>query len=181
MFINQSSLSGLAQPLTREFTQLLSSYPKLRVYPGESKKADAILVGIIRTTPKQSDLIETTSTVFVDDQLKPSIGNRQEFYVPRSSKYEVEVQIVLIKDPNMDEMKIIKDPISKNIINHPKILINQTFKLTGAFDRVVKETVTNDDEGLTNLTKTKANYERSVNDLAKSGALQFKETVLNVF
>ncbi|GAB4020598.1 MAG: hypothetical protein Fur0010_23260 [Bdellovibrio sp.] len=181
MFINQSSIPNISQSLTREFTHLLSSYPKLKVYPGEGKKTDAVLIGIIRSESRHAALFETSSTVFVDDQLKSSIGNRQEFYVPRTSTYKVELQIVLIKDPTREEKKIIENPLSKQIVKHPKILINQTFVLSGSFDRVVKETVTNDDEGLTNQTKSKANFERSLNELAKSGALQFKETVLNVF
>ncbi|PJB52476.1 MAG: hypothetical protein CO099_12370 [Bdellovibrio sp. CG_4_9_14_3_um_filter_39_7] len=181
MFVNESSLANVSAPLTREFTQVLSAYPKLKIYPGESRRGDAMLIGIIRSKPRLSELNKTTSTVFTDSQLKSSIGNRQEFYVPRTTTYQLTLQIVLIKDPTFEEMKLISNPLSQQIQKHPKIVFNQTITLDGSYDRVVKETENSDDEGLTNSTKSKANFERSVQELAKTGALKFKEVILNVF
>lgn len=181
MFVNESSLANVASPLTREFTQVLSSYPKLKVYAGENHRSDAMLIGIVRSIPRRSELLKASSTVFTDSQLKDSIGNRQEFYVPRSISYQLNLQIVLIKNPTFEELKLIANPLSQQITKHPKIVFNQIINLDGSYDRVVKETALSDDEGLTNSTKSKANFERSIQELAKSGALQFKEVILNVF
>jgi hypothetical protein len=181
MFINRSSLANVSGPLTKEIVMLLASYPGLTIYSGEDSRADAVLVGIVSSPARRSDTLKTSATNFTSDDLKTSLGSRPEFYAPTTTAYTLSLQIALIKDPAREDRELIESSIGKFINNHPKIIFNQILDVSNSFDRTVKETLTTESEGVTNFTKTKAQFEASVQNLAKRAALDFKELVLNVF
>ena len=100
MFVNRSVIPELAAPLTREITYALNDYSGIRVYSGDSDKADAVLIGVIESRDHYNDVVKTTQTIFTDNTVKSSIGDRSPFYYPVQSSYEFSLRIILIKRPS---------------------------------------------------------------------------------
>lgn len=181
MFVNHSVIPNVSSPMTKEISLMLSGYPKLRVFPGENRKADAILLGIITSAKHRKDVIKTKSRVLIQgDLLEDSIGNRNQFYVPTASEITLDVQLVLIKNPSPEEIKILKSSIGSKV-RSSKIVFNEKITVVKEFARDVRETTTVDSGGTVNSTKSKASMESGIEGMAESLGTTFKELVLNVF
>lgn len=185
MFVNQSNIAKASVPFTKEVSNILSSYPSLRVYQGEdTSKMDAILIGIV-TTPKYrhetfSTRTETTSKA--SNKLITSTGGRARFFIPTSTTYKASLRLILIKNPTLQDKELARSELVKYMQNNPtKIVFNHVIELESSFGREAGDTVSPDSPGTVNFTKNKGNFEKSLDDLAKSAAIEFKETVLDVF
>lgn len=181
MFVNKTPVPNVAAMVTKEINFLLSSYPGLKVTSGEDLTSDAILVGILESTQQLSDLVETTERQFTTSELKNSLGTRKEFYVPTGSTLNLNVRFILIKNPKRQDIELAKSELGPLMMNHPKMLMNQSLTFQASFTRVVAGTETIDSPGLVNMTKNKAILERALQDGSKSLAQQFKDVVLNAF
>ena len=131
-FVNYSNIAGVAEMLTKEFTFLFSQYNGLKLYSGENPKAQAILVGVVDGPRKIKDTVGIEQTVLTTGALKESIGARQEFAVPISARYELTVHITIIKDPNYNELQMIKTGGFQNN-NIPRVVIDKRLPLTGVY------------------------------------------------
>ena len=94
-FVNYSNIPGVAELLTKNFTLLFTEYPSLKVYTGESQRADAILVGIVDGPKNRVDTTRVDGTEFVEDGV---LQGRQGFEIPYSAIYNLTVRIMIIKD-----------------------------------------------------------------------------------
>lgn len=181
MFVNKSPLPNVGAIVSKEITLLLSGYPGLKVNSGEDLSSDAILIGIIEGEQRLSEVLNTTERKFTSGDLKTSLGNRQEFYVPIGTNVTVKVRFVMIKNPRREEVELVKSELGTIMNANPKVVMSQTLDLTANFTRVVGATTTVDSPGIVNLTKNKAIMERALEDGSKSLAQQFKDVVLNAF
>ncbi len=181
MFVNKTPIANVGSLVTKEISFLLSSYPGLKVRSGEDLTSDAILVGIVESNQQLAELIQTTDRQFTTSELKTSLGTRKEFFVPTGSVLDLNVRFILIKNPKKQDIELAKSELSTLMINHPKILMNQTLGFQASFARVVAGTETIDSAGLVNMTKNKAIMERALQDGSRSLAQQFKDVVLNAF
>lgn len=181
MFINKTPVPNVGAMVTKEINFLLSSYPGLKVTSGEDLSNDAILVGFVESTQQLAELIQTTERQFTTSDLKASLGNRKEFYVPTGSSLNLTVRFILIKNPRRQDVELAKSEINNLMMNHPKMLMNQSLAFQASFTRVVAGTETIDSPGLVNMTKNKAIMDRALQDGSKSLAQQFKDVVLNAF
>jgi hypothetical protein len=183
MFINYSVVGNVSNVFTSEITSMLEAYPKLKVYAGENRSADAILIGIIHSNKRKKEVFSTANYAYTnsDVDVKNSIGQRADFFIPSSTKFSLSLQLVLIKNPTWEEMKAIKGPYGKLITNHPKVIFNTNMVLGGSFAREVKGTVTSDSAGVTNDTKTAHFLRQAIKKMAENGAENFKQLVLDVF
>lgn len=182
VFINNSSLSGMTGPFTKEMALLFSKYPKLKVYNYENKKSDAILIGIINSPPKKRDAIINGNKIYPAGELADSFGDRNLFYLPLDSTYSVVVQFILIKGPSERELNFILD--NKELLAQaktPKIIINETFSLTQSYAHTLYGNQNPDMGGVVNFTNTRGHYHKSILDLAESVATRFEQEVLNAF
>tara|TARA_R110002072_G_scaffold1989_2_gene16321 strand:- start:45883 stop:46539 length:657 start_codon:yes stop_codon:yes gene_type:complete len=181
MFVNRSSLSHVSGPFTQEIIKVLKSINGLRVYSGEVEKADAILIGVIDSAGKRSEIFKTGTTIFTEGELEKSIGNRAQFYVPSNNSVKLTVQYFLIKDPTYFDKKLVKSEIGKFLKNHPKIVFNSTIGASGTFTREIESTELIDGPGITNFSRTKNSYELAIRSMARSSAQSLKQTVIYVF
>lgn len=181
MFVNQTILPGASGPMTREVIRMLSQYPGIKVYAGENRKADAVLVGTLTSATRQSVFFKTTSKKFTTGDLKESIGGRKEFYVPSGTSYSMSLNLVLIKDPSIQDRKLIESDLKKYLNRHPKVIFTESIGLSTSFTRTVDSNLSPDDGGVVNYTKNIGLLSKSLDDLSKSAAGTFKEMILNAF
>ncbi len=181
MFVNNSPIANVGSMVTKEIMLLLSSYPGLKLRSGEDLSSDAILIGIIEGEQQLGELLKTTERKFTSGELKDSIGDRREFYVPTGTNLLLKVRFVLIKNPTRSDIDLTKGELAHAMGSHSRVVMNHTLDLSASFTRVVGATTTVDSPGLVNLTKNKAIMERALEDGSKSLATQFKDVVLNAF
>src|SRR5690606_20058823 len=181
MFVNKSALPNVGAMISKEIILLLSSYPGLKVSSGEDLQSDAILVGIVDSDQHLSNLLQTTERKFTSGDLKSSLGNRQEFYIPIGTSLSMSVRFVLIKNPRSEDIELSKSELSELMNAHPRVIVNQKLDFVTSFTRVAGETTTIDSPGLVNLTKNKAILDRSLENGSKNLSKQLKDVILNAF
>jgi hypothetical protein len=181
MFINRSNIAGLSPMMTKEIILTLNEYSGLRVYGGDNQSADAVLVGILESEDLKNKTFKTTETVFTDDKLKESIGNRTPFYIPIETSYKFTMRIFLIKRPTAQELELLASELGKNIVRNPKIVLREVLDVTSSFSRVVADNTSSSSGGEVNFVKNKGVLNKSLEDACVSAASNFKQVVLNAF
>ena len=179
MFINKSSLPQLSGIFTRAFFDVFHQFPKLKVYSGENSTADAVLLGIIKSPKKHQEVFARKSVISAG--ATNSLGGRPPFFVPASTSYVVEVQLVLIKNPSFQDWELINTRLGDKLPRNSKIVFNHSFKREAVFNRSVREVTDEDSAGIINSTMTAHFFQKSLQQTAKNVAIDFKEFVLNVF
>jgi len=185
MFLNKSIYPGVSAPMTAETINVFSSLSGVNVYTGENLEADAILVGVISSPKRKSDAIRTGSILTTGSSLKPSIGNRADFFVPTSSRYKITVRYLLIKKPSQKLLSALTsdkfEKLSAKGLLNPKVVFDKTFSYEGSFNREVAIVGDSDSPGVVNYTKSQMFFRQSIAQLSKSSAKNLKELILNVF
>lgn len=179
MFVNKSAIPNVHASLTREISLLLSSYTGLRVYPGESDKADAILVGIVSSDRKINRVFRQSGRKFISDE--GLIGGRRHFYVPFRTSYSLQLQLVLIRRSTALDLDLIRSKWGPYLKNNSKIVFNEQISLSSSFSRVISDDGGIDGGGPVNFTKTQGVFASSLDSLAETAALKFKQMVLDAF
>lgn len=181
LFINQSTLANVSSPFTREIADLLSRYKNLKVIAGETLDVDGVLIGII-TSPKHLDeTVTTTARTFTESQVEGAIGDRRDFYTPLSKNVLLKLNIILIKRPTEDELKLIKDGFYPHMSPHPKIVINETIEINASYDLATFDSSTPDSGGDVNFTHAHEREGRAILSMAQSARDQLKEIILDAF
>ncbi len=180
MFLNRSAIADVGAYLNKEITLILSSYKGLKVYSGENDAADAVLVGIVNSDSHVSN-VYNSEDLFTDGNLKDSIGDRKSFYVPSSTSYALQVQLILIRRPNKEDRQMIESSIGPYMNAHPRIVLNESLPLSGSFTREVSANNGPDSGGRVNYTKNRALLDKSLQNMAKDAARTFEQEVLDAF
>ena len=178
MFINQSVYPKANVPFTREIKTLLSSYPDLHISTSPSSYTDALLIGIVESEDRYTDAYNTTATSFQDGA---TVGDRAGIYVPTASTYEINIRIMLIKNPTLEDQELFKGKMGKFMDGHPKVVFNRSFSYTGSFNRDARPSNTPDSGGVVNYTNTRRYFDQSLQSLAETNANDLEELVINVF
>lgn len=185
MFINRTIYPAVSGVFTKEVTSVLNQYPDLRVYAGENKSADAILVGVLSSPDHRSSAYKTTSTVYIAGDLEDSIGQRRPYYLPFTTQFKMTLRLLVIKNPSWEDKELLTaiatGDIKGAILAHPKVIIDQQFNLDGSYGRQVLANKDTDQGGVVNATKNEETQERSIKAMAESAGRQFSELVLNAF
>ncbi len=181
MFINRSVLPELAAPMTKEIMLVLNDYSGLKVLSGDNESADAVLIGIIESSDHMQDVVRTSQTLFTDNTIKTSVGNRSPFYYPVETSYSLNFRMIIIKRPSKEEMELLASDIGKYMKVNPKVVLMDQFSLASTFARVVGETVSAESPGSVNFVKNKGIMEKSIQETSVRAAQNFKQVVLNAF
>lgn len=181
MFINRSIIPELAAPMTKEIILALNDYSGIRVYSGDNDQADAVLIGVIETKDHYNDVVKTTQSLFSNDKIKSSIGNRSPFYYPAQTSYEFLLKIILIKRPSKEELDLLTTSLAHFMKANPKVVLMDTINISGSFSRIVGESTTPNAPGKTNFVKNKGVFEKSLQESSMNAAKTFKQVVLNAF
>jgi len=183
MFINRSALPHISGLMTKEIVLALKDFPGIKVINGESSTSDAVLIGIIDSADRYSDVLQTTATTITsaDPKIEESIGNRQHFYYPSTSAYSLKLKVILIKRPSAEEI----DFLTRNSLDvsklHPKVVLTEDLAIQGSFTRVVGDSINSTSVGELNFVKNKGILEKSLQDSCMQTAKNFKQVVLNAF
>lgn len=196
MFVNLSIMPHVAGPFTQEIVKVLNKFSGLKIYPGESRKTDAICIGIISSVEHRSKLYKTNGQINIEDKEAESMGIRRPFTMSLGNTFNLDVKIIVIKNPTPQEIKTIQSssalldqaeklnlgPEFLEIINHnPKILNSYSFTLNGSYTNQIEDTLSLDHGGVVNFTKSKDSREKAVIEMAKQAARNFEELVLNAY
>jgi hypothetical protein len=181
MFINRSVVPNLSGPMTREIVMALKDFSGLKVTNGITGESDAVLIGIVDSAQHLEEVVQNSSTAITEGNILNSIGNRQKFYYPSASSYQLRLRIILIKRPSAEEIEF----LSKNTLGltklHPKVVLEDEIPLSGSFTRVVADNLTPNSGGEVNFVKNKGLFEKSLQDACVQTAKNFKQVVLNAF
>ncbi|MBF0312233.1 MAG: hypothetical protein HQK50_02760 [Oligoflexia bacterium] len=175
MFQNTSSLANVAGPFTREIMNSLLRYPGLKVYSGEHKNTDAVLLGIVSSAPNVRAVTGSGGGTNVD------IGGRKRFQVLTTSMVSLTLTLVLIKDPTQQDIAYFLSTLSKLSFKPPRTIFSHSVGVSGSFGRAVDAGFGSDTGAVVNFTKNKGQESYIVLELAKRAAENFREAVLYAF
>lgn len=180
-FINKSLFPHISGLMTSKVVNLLGQFPQLKVYPGESQKANAILLGIITDGGKMNTTFSVPSKQITAGAIKQSIGTRRDFYYPYTLYYKIFVQLVLIKNPNtMNPLEIEKDFLQGKI-QDSKILFNEIIPLSGGHQTIQRGRNAQTDGVVVNYSQGLGVFDKKMEDLSNELGDRFKELILYVF
>jgi hypothetical protein len=183
MFINRSVLPQMSGMMTQEIVLALKNFSGLKIINGDENDSDAVLIGIIESDDHYSKVVQTSATAYTksDQNILTSIGDRQNFYYPSSTSYNLKLKIILIKRPRPEEIEFLtKNTLGLNKF-HPKIVLEEELPITGSFSRFVSDTITPNSGGEVNFVKNKGILEKSLQDSCTQTAINFRQVVLNAF
>lgn len=181
MFVNRTNIPGIAPMMTKEITLALNDYTGLKVFGGDDQSADAVMLGILESEDLNNQTFTTSESLFTNKNYKQAIGNREGFYFPVKTNYKFTLRIVFIKRPTAQELELLSGELGKSIKLHPKIVLQETLDVTGAFTRAVSDNLTATSGGDVNFVKNKGLLNKSLQDICIQTAVTFKQVVLNAF
>lgn len=178
MFYNFSSLPEVSSSFTRETYKLLSGFSGLKLKSGWSRSADAVMVGIIRSPERLTETLVPTNLRVAQGVAPDKIGTeRPEFYVPGATVVYLSLQVIVIKRPTEDELALLQSDLGQKLPAQGKILFNETFHLTEAFNREYL-----DKEAVSVVgTQNAGALRRTKETLAMKAAEQIRDMILYAF
>lgn len=150
MFQTIGSVPNVAGPFTREIFNTLLRYPGLKVYPGDYKKTDAVLLGIVVS----SEYIRSAIASVGIDKVNVA-GRSKPLNIPTGTSINLTLKLILIKDPTQNDFDYFLSTFSKYKFNHPKVIFQESIGVTDSFSRSRDTGVGNDSGGSINFTQNK--------------------------
>jgi len=186
MFLNKSLIPGINGHFTREISRMLSEYPGLKIYGGENKKADAILLGIVSSPQKRRLVYRPISLVETEGDRQDAIGDRRAFAIPTSNTVHASLKVILVRNPNLLDIELIKSSwFDLKRMKHPKIILSEVYDVTFSAVRENKARGTSrtnyDSAELVNFTRNIRTIDKQAQAKAVSVAESLKVVLLNVF
>ena len=77
MFVNKSSIPNVSPLFTSAISNSLASNTNIKIYMGDHREADAVLIGIISTPKRVNEIYDNDGSVFSDSDsaFKKSVGD----------------------------------------------------------------------------------------------------------
>ena len=154
----------------------LTGFNGLRL--GDSyEKSDAVLLGIIGSEQKLNKVVIPEGKRSVKNTYKDSLGDeREDFYLPTSSKIGLSLRIIVIKRPTQAEIKFLQTSFGKHAVSN-KIVFNEVINTSANF--LLKEL---DKKGYNVLgTQNRGARKLAISTLADQAASNFKDMILYAF
>jgi hypothetical protein len=178
MFYNFSSVPEVSSNFTRETYKLLSGFGGLKLHSGWSKKSDAVLIGIVRSEERMSEVLQPQNLRVAQGAAEKKIGDqRLEFYVPGSTRTHLSLQVVVVKRPTAEELALLQSDIGEKVLPQGKILFNERFSLDTAFNREIFDGEATSVVG----TQNAGALRRAKDTLAQRAAEQIRDMILYAF
>jgi hypothetical protein len=178
MFYNFSSLPEVSTSFTRETYKLLSGFTGLKLKSGWDKNADAVLIGIVRSQEKMNEVVDTQALRSAQGASPKAVGkSRPDFYVAGTTRVTLTLQVIVVKRPTPEELELLRSDLGAKIPAQGKILFNESFPITDAFNREIY-----DDEAVSVVGTQNAGVLRRTKDtLASRAAEQIRDMILYAF
>jgi hypothetical protein len=175
LMINHTALPLLGVYVTDKISEVLRSYPHLKVYPGEKSSVDAILIGELTAPVRGHDFWHKDQQVFTGKEFEGALGRRRPFYVASDLSYQVKLRLILLKVGGVDEGgKMVQG-------RYGKVIFDQTLPLRGSLAQQTDANMTANGRGDLNFVRNKALLELSQQQVAEKAAQDFQQLVLDVF
>ena len=178
MFYNYSNLAAVGPEFTQETYRQLMSFSGLKLISGYSEKADAVLIGIVRSPEKMNETLRAGSIRVAKNQTPDAIGDkRQNFYIPGSTTIQLYLQIVLIKKPTEEEIGLFHTELAPQIPLSSRVLLNEFLPVSESFVRELM-----DNEGVQVLATQNSGVQRKkIKMMAVSAAETIRDLILYAF
>jgi hypothetical protein len=178
MFYNFSALPEVSSSFTRETFKLLSGFSGLKIQSGLSANSDAVLIGIVRSEDKISDVLRSENLRVAQGAASNAIGNdRPEFSIPGATAVSLRLQVIVIKKPTPDELKLLQSEMGEKIPAQGKILFNEVFNIRQSFIREVF-----DGESVSVVgSQNSGALRRTKDQMAVNAAQQIRDMILYAF
>lgn len=181
VFVNHSSISKVAGPLTSEIKALMMGYMDLRVQSEYRASSDAILLGIVESSKYKTDTVKATGSKFTTGDIEATIGDRSEFFIPQTNEVQLRLRLILIKAPTAQDLELAQGKLGKYMDHHPRVIFSEYLDVSAAFSREIAGNLSPDNGGVVNFSKNKKAQAVAIQAAAKSVATNFKEVVLDAF
>ncbi len=182
MFFNKSTFADTSGVFTRKFHQFFSSFHELKVYSGINKKADAIFLGIIDSKDRLNEAMTVNDTKKTTTLVNESdIGNRTDFLTPTQNDVNLELRVILIKNPTFEDIKLLQSDVGKFIKNHPKVIFDESMTLSTTVEREFQSFGSVNEGGVTNFTYNHGNLSQAIETMADSSRDTFEDLVIYAF
>lgn len=178
MFYNYSSVPEVSSSFTRETYKLLSGFSGLRLKNGWSKKADAVLVGIIRSPEQLAVVLDSTNQRVAQSVAERNVGKaRPQFYIPGGNSLRLTLQVVVIRRPSKEDLHLLQSQLGPQIPPGAKIIFNEKFQLSGNFTREVFD----EEAGAIVATQNAGALRRAEDALGVQAAEMIRDMILYAF
>jgi len=181
MFLNQTAVTDVAGPFTKEIRLLLQRFPGLKVHAGDCSGMDACLIGIIKSPKNLVETIEPTQYDISSKMARSGTSPRADFFIPIVSTIKFKLHLVLVKSPTEAEINLFQSKIGEDIKLDPKVVFNKVIPVELSLSREVFDRVADSDGVVVNMVQNVGSQSRTVKQMAKIAAISFKELVLDAF
>lgn len=177
IFYNKSNFVNINSYITKEVYKVLEGFKGLRIYAGK-EKADAILIGIVRSPKRMSDSMSSVGYRSAENATNDTLdtNKRDDFLIPTSSTLSLNVDLYLIKNPTDKEIQLMNSSMGKFLVNS-KVIINENINVSANFIREIYKTEYSDITGTQNRGAKKATLQIMAEEVARS----FKDNILYAF
>ena len=178
MFYNYSNLSEVHTDFTRETYRLLTGFSGLKLKNGYDEKADAILIGIVKSPEKIAETVRPNNLRLAQERARKAIGNaRQNFYIPGSSDVQLFLQVIVIKKPTEEELTLLRSGIGEQVPVNSKVIFNEILPLRITYTREVLDGEGVHIVGTQNFGVQRKTYKK----LAEQAAVNIRDMILYAF
>lgn len=176
LFYNQSNVEDVSGVFTQEIHEMLSNIDNLKIKMSD-KNADAVLVGIIKSPRRVMESRKSTFRL-AQDVAGESLGDqRRDFYVPATTNMQMDLQLILIKNPSKQEIETLRTELGEHVRLSSKVLFNEKISVKSRFSREILS----GDSTQVNMTQNKGAERKNVRNLAKEAADSFRNMILYAF
>ena len=176
-FENQTTLGGVSGVFTSEYFRLLNSYPGLVLSSSIKSETDAVMLGILRSGPKARVTEMVTGRQRASDLAPISMGGRRTFFIPTSKQVTMSLQVIIIRDPTDQDIKLAQSSLPNFLKRNPRIILNSILPVEGAYSLEILDGAGTQ----VNQTQNRGLRRKMLLQLARESANVFKETVLGVY
>ncbi len=140
MFYNYSNLPEVQAEFTRETYRLLTGFSRLKLINGYKSKADAVMIGIVKSPEKMAETIRPSNLRVAQERAQTSLGGtRRKFYIPGTSDVSLYLHMIVIKKPTEEELALLKSGFGDQIKSTSKIIFNEVIPLRIQYTREVMD------------------------------------------
>jgi len=179
MFYNYSNLPNVSADFTRETYKLLMGFSGLKLYSGYRSEADAVLICLVRSPEKLAETLRTKNLILAQKRSANALGKtRRDFYVPGTTSVQLTVQVILIKKPSDEEIRLIAENYDPSASYASKVILNEFVQVVSQFSREVFDK----NEGAEVIaTQNSGILRKTTLSMSEQAATSIRDTILYAF
>ncbi|MGK0368122.1 MAG: hypothetical protein ACI9QD_001263, partial [Thermoproteota archaeon] len=134
--------------------------------------------GVITSEKTFAKTVKSSEIRIASSVAPNAIGNdRNDFYIPASSKVKLTLKIILLKKPTREELRLFRSKYRNKLFGNKKVIFNETIIVSSSFNREAYDNAGTD----VNMTQNLGALSRTIDVLAAKARSSFREMVLYAF